>query len=99
MLRQLVVGRDLDSHWLLTRMRLALRMSSAVRVLGVGSTLSSCWGCRWRLCTSGSCSRVAGVSWGSCGMGSEGGSGWSSPFREAGSVSSNCSLAVKCSKS
>lgn len=83
----------------LTRMRLALRMSSAVRVLWVGSTLSSCWGCRCRLWASGSCSRQDGVSCGSWGIGRAVCSGWSSPFRVAGSGSSNCSLGEKCSKS
>lgn len=83
----------------LTRMRLALRMSSAVRVLWVGSTLSSCWGCRWRLWASGSCSRAEGVSCGSGGIGRVVCSGWSSPFRVAGSGSSNCSLGEKWSKS
>lgn len=83
----------------LTRMRLALRMSSAVKVVWVGTRLSSCCGCRCKVWVSGSCSREDGVSCGSWGTGMDACSGWSSPFRAAGSASSNCSFAGKCSKS
>ena len=82
-----------------TRMRLARRMSSAVRVLWAGSTLSSCWGCRCSSCVSGSCSREDGASGGSWGSGRVGCSGWSSPLGVAASASSNCSLVEKCNRS
>lgn len=79
---------------LLTLIRFARLMSSAVMVLCVGTTLSSCWG--W-ICSgwfSDCCSSVDCVSDGtgvcSC---------CSSPFSVACLASSNCPLLEKCSKS
>lgn len=77
----------------LTLMRFARLMSSAVMVLCVGTVLPSCCGCTWSTWFS-CCSSAA------CGSGGTGVcSCCSSPFSGACPASSNCPLLEKCSKS